>query len=171
MAKKAKKKSVKAAPKRATKKAVKKAAKKTAKKAAPAARAARAAAPRAGFLRVEAGLTVNDIQASIGWYRNVLGCAIGQRWERDGVLTGASMQRDEVTFNLGQDDWKQGRDRVKGQGVRLYVQTGPDIATLAADIKARGGVLTQDLREEWGYRTFSLEDPTGYKITFMCPMS
>ena len=137
-AKKTAKKAVKKAAKQVVRKAVAKSAKKPAKKAAPAARPARASVARAGLLRVEAGLTVNDIAASIAWYQDVLGCVIGQRWEREGVLTGASMQRDEVTFNLGQDDWKQGHDRIKGQGVRLYVQTGPDIAKLAADMRRTG---------------------------------
>ena len=38
------------------------------------------------------------------------------------------------------------------------------------DIKARGGTLTSEPREEWGMRVFSIDDPDGYKLTFMFPL-
>ena len=164
-----KKKSVKAvAKKSATKPAAKRAAAKRA--TSPASRARRASGGSGNLLSVAPGLTVNDIEKSIAWYRDVLGFAVKERWENDGKLMGAEMRAGDVTFNLGQDDWKMGRDRVKGQGIRIYVTTGPLIDRLADDIKARGGALTAEPREEWGMRTFSVDDPDGYKMTFMFPL-
>jgi uncharacterized glyoxalase superfamily protein PhnB len=114
-----------------------------------------------------AGLTVNDIAKSMAWYGDVLGFAVTQRWERDGALMGAELTAGGATIFIGQDDWKKGRDRVKGEGVRLYlyVKTRRDVDRLAAGITARGGALASDPRDEWGARSFNLEDPTGYKIT------
>jgi lactoylglutathione lyase len=111
-------------------------------------------------------LTVNDLEKSIAWYRDVLGLVVKDRWEHEGKLMGVEMRAGGVTFMLGQDDWKKGRDRVKGGGFRLYCQTAQDADRLAEQIKARGGTLAQEPKDEsWGARVFSVEDPDGFKIT------
>lgn len=111
-------------------------------------------------------LTVNDIVQSLAWYCDVLGFAVKERWEHpQGTLVGGELQAGAVTIYLGRDDWKKGRDRVKGEGVRIYWYTDQDIDGLAAAIKSRGGTLRTEPRDEWGTRSFTLEDPSGYKIT------
>lgn len=112
------------------------------------------------------GLTVNDIEKSLAWYRDVLGFAVKERWEQDGKLLGVEVNAGGVLFMLGQDDWKKGRDRVKGEGVRIYLSTDDDVDQIAAEIKARGGTLAQEPKDQpWGMRDLALEDPDGYKIT------
>ena len=79
---------------------------------------------------------------------------------------GVEMAAGDVSFMIGQDDWKKGRDRVKGVGLRLYCTTDQDIDTLAARIKASGGTLAQEPRDtQWGTRELGVDDPDGYKIT------
>ncbi len=110
--------------------------------------------------------TVNDIEKSMAWYRDVLGFTVGERWEDGGKLLGAEMTAGDVSFMIGQDDWKKGRDRVKGVGVRLYCTTDQDIDKLAARIKANGGTLTLEPKDtQWGTRELAVDDPDGYKIT------
>jgi uncharacterized glyoxalase superfamily protein PhnB len=116
---------------------------------------------------VAPGFTVNDAEKSIAWYRDVLGFTVKERWEHQGKLMGAEMRSGNVTFNLGQDDWQMGRDRVKGVGMRMYITTGADLDQLADRIKAHGGSLAQEPRDEWGMRTFAINDPDGFKLTFM----
>jgi catechol 2,3-dioxygenase-like lactoylglutathione lyase family enzyme len=117
------------------------------------------------------GLTVNDLRKSLAWYRDVLGFVAGEEWRQDGTLMGIEVQAGAVTVWLGQDDWKKGRDRVKGEGIRLFGRTAQDIDRLAALIKARGGVLAHDPRTEpWGERDFGLVDPDGFKITITTGM-
>jgi uncharacterized glyoxalase superfamily protein PhnB len=112
------------------------------------------------------GFTVNDIEKSMAWYRDVLGCIVEERWESEGKLVGASMLAGAVSFMLSQDDWKKGRDRAKGEGVRIHCTTVQDVDTLARQIKGRGGALTQEPRDQpWGMRDFALVDPDGYKVT------
>jgi predicted enzyme related to lactoylglutathione lyase len=68
-------------------------------------------------------------------------------------------------FMVTQDDWKLGRDRVKGAGFRMFCSTSQDVDRLAAGIKARGGTLDREPTDEWGMRTFAITDPDGFKIT------
>ena len=69
---------------------------------------------------ISPSFTVNDVEASVAWYRDVLGFKLGERWEHEGKLMGAMMAAGKTaTLMLGQDDWKKGRDRVKGVGVRM----------------------------------------------------
>ncbi|HTT67122.1 MAG TPA: VOC family protein [Gemmatimonadales bacterium] len=113
-----------------------------------------------------AGFTVDDIAKSMAWYQDVLGCVVVDRWERDGKLMGATLRAGKVDFYLGQDDWRKGRDRQKGEGFRLYCVTAQEVERLAADIKARGGTLLHEPQTEpWGERDFAVADPDGFKIT------
>ena len=110
--------------------------------------------------------TVADVEKSLSWYRDVLGFHPTDRWEQDGKLAGVEMVAGSVTFMLGQDDWKKGRDRVKGEGFRIYCATVQDVDTLGARAKSRGAKLTQEPRDQpWGMRDFSLVDPDGFNIT------
>jgi lactoylglutathione lyase len=112
------------------------------------------------------GFTVDDIEKSLTWYRDVLGFHVKERMNHEGKLAGLEMMAGSVTFMLSQDDWKKGRDRAKGEGVRIYCMTVQDVDALAKQIKARGGTLTQEPRDQpWGTRDFALVDPDGYKIT------
>jgi lactoylglutathione lyase len=112
------------------------------------------------------GFTVNDIQKSYAFYTGVLGFTPRERWERDGKLAGIELVAGDVTFYLGQDDWKKGRDRIKGLGFRIYCSTVQDVDALAAKVKAAGGTVTEEpVDRPWGSRDFALVDPDGYNIT------
>lgn len=144
---------------------------------APAKRAAAKGAAKAKFERrvqpenlrlrsVSIGLTVNDLARSLAWYRDVLGFVVTDEWRVEGKLEGVEMRAGSVAIMLGQDDWKKGRDRIKGEGIRLYGRTVQDIDRLAGVIKARGGVLAHDPQTQpWGERDFGMVDPDGFKIT------
>jgi uncharacterized glyoxalase superfamily protein PhnB len=112
--------------------------------------------------------TSTDLQRSIAFYRDVLGFVIGEEWREKGVLMGCEVQAGAATFMLGQDDFAKGRDRQKGVGMRMYCRTAQDVDRLAAQIKARGGVLDQEpTLMSWGDRVFMISDPDGFKLTFV----
>jgi catechol 2,3-dioxygenase-like lactoylglutathione lyase family enzyme len=112
------------------------------------------------------GFTVNDLQKSTRFYEG-LGFVIEDRWEVDGALVGYMMRAGAVRLGLDQDDWKKGRDRVKGIGMRLMFATDQDIDQLAAHAKAAGITLDEEPHDaDWGGRAFSVTDPDGFKLTF-----
>jgi uncharacterized glyoxalase superfamily protein PhnB len=125
--------------------------------------------PPAQTLRLQSAspsFTVNDLGKSLAWYRDVLGFRVEEKYEREGNLVGVGLQAGGVFFMLGQDDWKKGRDRKKGEGFRIYCMTTQDVDALARKIQSAGGTLDQEPRDQpWGMRDFSLTDPDGYKIT------
>ncbi len=111
--------------------------------------------------------TVNDLEKSIAWYRDVVGFAVEENWKDDsGKVVGASLRAGSVSFMIGQDDWKKGRDRKKGEGFRMFCMTKGNVDDLAKRIEAKGGRLDQGPTDEpWGVRDISLTDPDGFKIT------
>ncbi|MBL8113817.1 MAG: VOC family protein [Acidobacteria bacterium] len=156
----------------ATKKSAKKKAPAKAKPAAAKSNAKKAASPKRSepeSLRLRAvspSFTVNDLEASLKWYRDVMGFTEGKRYDDKGKLVGVELLAGEAFFMLGQDDWKKGKNRAKGEGMRLYCMTVQDVDVLAAEIRARGGKLDQPPTDQpWGMRDFSVTDPDGFKIT------
>lgn len=118
------------------------------------------------------GLTVDDLEKSIAFYTGALGFTTGERWERDGKLQFVMLQAGVCELGLGQDDWAKGRDRKKGEGVRLWCETKQDVDLLAARARAFGARLTEEPEDKpWGVRAFSLDDPDGYHLTFARPIA
>jgi len=115
--------------------------------------------------------TVNDLEKSLGWYRDVLGFEVEETWkEDDGKVIGYSMKAGNVSFMIGQDDWKKGRDRRKGEGFRLYCETKKSVDDLAKSIESKGGRLDGPPTDQpWGTRDISVTDPDGFKITIAVP--
>jgi len=116
--------------------------------------------------RVMPSLTVNDLQASIAWYRDVLGFIVAEEYKQDGKVLGVRLQAGSTELLLGQDDFAKGRDRVKGVGLRLFCVTAQDIDELAAAVRARGGKLSQEPTDQpWGTRDFAVVDPDGFLLS------
>ncbi len=112
-----------------------------------------------------AGLTVDDLGKSITFYE-ALGFSVVQRWEQEGTLLGVMLQAGELQLGLNQDDWKKGRNRQKGIGTRLNIETAQSIDEIAARVKAAGFALdTEPSDTQWKTRQFELTDPSGYKLT------
>ena len=110
-------------------------------------------------------LTVDDLQKSIAFFEG-LGFEVEERWEEKGTLLGVMLRAGEARLNLSQDDWKKGRDRRKGEGMRLYLNTSHDIDQLAARAKKAGIALDSEPHDtDWGSRAFEVTEPTGFKLT------
>jgi uncharacterized glyoxalase superfamily protein PhnB len=111
-------------------------------------------------------LTVDDLQKSISFYE-ALGFAIDERWEDKGTLLGVMMRAGSTQIGLNQDDWKKGRDRKKGIGIRLSISTTPGhVDGIANRAKNAGITLKSEPHDtEWQSRAFEVVDPSGFLLT------
>jgi uncharacterized glyoxalase superfamily protein PhnB len=114
-------------------------------------------------------LTVDDLQQSLDFFVG-LGFTIEDRWEDKGVLLGVMLRAGDARLGLSQDDGKKGRDRVKGVGMRLYIEADDNIDEVAARAKHAGVALTTEPHDtEWGARAFDVRDPSGFVLTIASP--
>lgn len=114
---------------------------------------------------LSASFTVKDAQASMSWYRDVLGFTVAQKLEREGKLRAVSMAAGAAKILLSQDDGAMGLDRPKGDGMSLQITTTQNIDAIAGRIKAAGGTLeSEPVDTPWGSRVFRLHDPDGFKL-------
>ena len=110
-------------------------------------------------------LTVDDLQKSITFYE-ALGFAIDEKWEENGTLLGVMMRAGKSQIGLSQDDWKKGRDRKKGVGMRLSMSTAQNVDGIAARAKGAGIQLHSEPHDtEWKSRAFEVTDPSGFLLT------
>lgn len=111
------------------------------------------------------GITVDDLHQSIKFFEG-LGFGVEDRWEENGILLGVMVRAGEARIGLSQDDWKKGRDRQKGVGMRLFVSTPQNIDELAARARAAGIPLDAEPHDTpWGSRAFEVTEPSGFKVT------
>ena len=109
--------------------------------------------------------TVDDLQKSIRFYE-ALGFTIDERWEENGMLLGVMLRAGKTQVGLNQDDWKKGRDRKKGIGMRLFMATTQNVDEMATRAKAAGIKLNSEPHDtEFKTRAFEITDPTGFLLT------
>ena len=112
------------------------------------------------------GITCNDLQRSLKFYTEGLGFEVTRTGDKDGKLQFAMLKAGDALLGVGQDDFAKGRDRVKGVGVRFWINTAQDVTTIATRVKAAGYKLDSEPAPlPWGPMGFTLTDPDGYLIT------
>lgn len=119
--------------------------------------------------KLNASLTVNSLQQSVAWYRDVIGFSVVREYAPRGTLIAVALSAGTVEILLTQDNSAHGAERVKGQGFSLQFTTTLDIDQLAAGIVTRGGVLDDPPFDAGGARAFRLRDPDGFKLVFSSP--
>ncbi len=116
---------------------------------------------------IAASLTVGDLERSLALYTKGFGFMVQQRWENGGRLEGVTLHAGTCEVNLSRDDGAKGADRVKGTGIRLWLETVQDLAALAERAESFGAHITDwPADREWGVRSFSADDLDGYHLSF-----
>ena len=116
-----------------------------------------------------ASLTVSALEASLAWYRDVLGFTVARTFDRDGKMFAASLRAGAVAILLTQDDGAKGANRVRGDGMSLQITTAQSIDELAARVRERGATIESGPADVMGARMFRLRDPDGFKFVFSSP--
>ncbi len=154
-------------PKKTARRAHRPPAKSASRNAAARGKQRRRGSPETMRLRgFEPSFTVNDIERSLRFYTDVLGFIVIEEMTDGDVLQGALLQAGVCRLGLSQDDWAKGRDRRKGDGMRIWCKTAQDIDALADRITAAGGQLDGEPKNEpWGVRAISIKDPDGFLLS------
>ena len=114
----------------------------------------------------EPTFTVNDIERSVRFYTEVLGFIVIEQMSDGALLQGVLLKAGTCKLGLSQDDWAKGRDRKKGEGVRIWCNTVQDIDALAVRIRSAGGVLSDEPKNQPdGDQSISVTDPDGFHLT------
>jgi uncharacterized glyoxalase superfamily protein PhnB len=119
-------------------------------------------------------ITCKDLQASIRFYRDGIGLAVGETYEHEGKVVAAVVSAGDCRIVLNQDDGKLGWDRIKGQGFYLQINVAApaDVDAAAARIKAAGGKLIDEPADRyWGVRMFQFNDLDGFKLGVSTPLA
>ncbi len=119
------------------------------------------------FLRgkLSVAISANDVQRSLDFYVNGLGFNELERMENNGVLQGAMIAAGDAHLGVSQDDFSNGRDRKKGVGFSIHIETDQDLGALAERAKQAGIALDKEPGPlPWGPVGFSAKDPDGFTV-------
>lgn len=129
-------------------------------------------APVLSVQEFNVSLTCSDVQKSIRFYTEGLGFEIVHKMESDGKIQFVMLKAGTAMVGLGQDDFAKGKDRYKGIGLRVWLNTAQDIAALAGRATAAGLKLDEGPKAlPWGPMAFAVTDPDGFKLTVANPMA
>lgn len=109
-------------------------------------------------------LAVKDVDASVAFYRDVLG------FNHDFSLPGPDNRASFAGVSLGKAAFGislEPEAAKGGEGVvfMVYVADDQDLDAYYAEVQGRGAQIDQPIKDEyWGDRVFSLRDPTGYML-------
>jgi len=115
-------------------------------------------------------LTANDLEKSLRFYSE-LGFTVKDRYETDGKLEGVMLESGDSALMLTQDDFAKGKDRPKGEGMRMYIETDQDLGALATQARVAGFKVHGDPAPlGWGPMGFAVTDSDGFNLTISGPM-
>ena len=122
------------------------------------------------FTKLTPNLIVADVSRSLGFYRDVLGFAVGQTVPDAAPYVFASMQSGPVEIFLNAPEPAHAEypafgDRPIGGTLTLFIEV-VDIAGLHASLKDRVTVVMPLEKKWYGVTEFAITDPDGWVITF-----
>lgn len=115
-------------------------------------------------------LQVADVDASIAFYRDVLGFSVNLTMPDDsGKIVHAELSCNGAALMFGPATGLSEVARsLLGAGVTLYITDNDgDIDAFYEQVRAAGARIAEPIQDQiWGDRTFTVQDPDGYHLTF-----
>ena len=126
------------------------------------------------LVTVAPDLVVEDLRKSVDHYTKVLGFESAGIFEMNGEAVHAEVFVGTVRLMFGPRKMARGVLQSKlakgvavGAGVVLYVGLTEGIDAYYAQVRELGAHVVDEITDQfWGDRTFMVEDPDGYLITF-----
>lgn len=110
-------------------------------------------------------LVVNDVRATLDWFGRLGFQTTFEMPGPDGSIAHAEVQRgSDVTFMMGPATWG---GTPGSTGMMIYINLRESVDAYHDSVAAAGVTITEPLTDQfWGDRTFTVEHPDGYRITF-----
>jgi PhnB protein len=110
-------------------------------------------------------LVVSDVKASLEWFGKLGFETMFEMPGPDGSIGHAEVARGPgVRFMMGPATWG---GTPGSTGMRIYITLLESIDDFHETVNAAGIAITDPLTDQfWGDRTFAIEHPDGYRITF-----
>src|SRR5262245_54347483 len=113
-------------------------------------------------------LAVDDLSASLGFWRDRLGFKLVGQAESDGPVFWCRLARDGASIMLQAADVEDGPVNDRGRGVTLYFVCD-DVDALFEEIRSRGLRIDPPTVAYYGMRQLFVPEPNGYFVCFETP--
>ena len=113
-------------------------------------------------------LNVENVPASLDFFRNALGFEVEQQAEDESGVIWAQVTHGEVIFMLNRpDEIENGHRRARpSYGETVFYFTVPDIHAAHQELVEKGYDPGPVERQAYGVDEFTLRDPDGYEFAF-----
>ena len=115
-------------------------------------------------------LNVADIEASLGFWRDLIGFEVTTRFEHEGRLAFANLRSGEVELMLNARGGDPEPRRARPHYTEAVIYFGvASVHDLVRDLRAKGFDAPDPEAQEYGLDEITLRDPDGYEIAFTSP--
>jgi uncharacterized glyoxalase superfamily protein PhnB len=115
-------------------------------------------------------LNVADVEASLGFWRDLIGFDVTYRHEPDGRLLFASLQAGDVRLMLnGRGGDPAGRKARPHYTEAVFSFAVTSVHDLVQDLRAKGFDAPEPQAEDYGLDEIVIRDPDGYELAFTSP--
>lgn len=110
-------------------------------------------------------MVVRDVAATLEWFNKLGFATVFTMPGPDGSIVHAEVARDADTrLMLGPASWG---GTPGSPGMSLYIKAAGSVDAYYSRVTSAGVMVTEPLTDQfWGDRTFTVEHPDGYRITF-----
>ncbi len=117
-------------------------------------------------------LNVADVEASLGFWRDLIGFEVTYRHETDGRLMHASLQSGEVRLMLNGRGGDPAARRARAHYTEAVIYLAvPSVHELVAELRDKGFDAPEPEAETYGLDEICIRDPDGYEIAFTSPIA
>jgi len=120
--------------------------------------------------QMEPMLSVDNVDASLAFYRDVLGFEVTFSMPGPGgAAVYGAVRRGDTTIMMGLDpDFPADARPHRGAGVNFYIKMGEgDLDAYYQQVRSRGARVAEEIGDRfWGDRTFTVLDRDGYRLSF-----
>ena len=116
-------------------------------------------------------LNVADIEASLAFWRDLLGFEVATRFESGGRLAFASLQAGEARLMLNAHGGDPAARKARpGYTDAVIYFSVASVRRLVDDLRAKGFDAPEPTREDYGVDEVLVRDPDGYEIGYTSPV-